>query len=421
MSVPVSSNDTPIQNSVDGTSVQPSRGAGIPSLDCNPHEHAHNTSDEVGSRETSGVNTDRPWPSALSETPNTDKLNILTKGYLSDVNHVFPLFSEDTVLRQTVYGPHSQSVFWHACLSAIHSCACYRQYITGTTSASFGQTDAAKHLQTALSVVDQLILGEPTLQSIQALACMVLCIHHQRPGEESGPGNLLAAAVRMAFSLRLHRLDEASGISNEERFEKLRVFWCLYILDSEMSMRTLNPSLIHQSDLHVLEPKKVSDDRRGLAVSLNLKYTLNLFAARQRLARISKTIWEKMHTFQGQFQRESLRTESVDAMNGLLAAWKTEWFVYGQTMDFSNQWPSNSMLPIVKLQFDYFLCLMRANPSLPSNAIEVKAVLERGSGGTNLAGRLDEAFVLPIQCIDAARDALQIGTSIRWVRLAHLW
>lgn len=88
-----------------------------------------------------------------------------------------------------------------------------------------------------------------------------------------------------------------------DRLARMRLFWCLYILDIDLSLRLQTPPLLSESELFVLEPRELSDDGLGLAVSLDGAQMLNLFTARQRLARVQGELYARLYTLVARHSR----------------------------------------------------------------------------------------------------------------------
>ena len=342
--------------------------------------------------------------------------------YLKDVNHFFPIFSRDSLKTRLLKHSNESTELDSACFASLHAvqaCINQHQHISDFDNTFSGLGTAVDHLQKALSVLDKIILQPPTLLAIQALACMVLCLQHIKQDGDSAT-NILAIAIRKTQMLRFHRLDELTDLSVDNRLERLRLFWCLYVLDKDMSMHKNVPPMIDNNNVRVLEPKMISDDYCGFVQSTEGDSALNLFAARQRLAWIESNIWESLHTFKSQHQPSTQRKEAIEHLNDLLIAWKAESFDYGAANSLPQKWPSRSLIPIVSLQFQYFLCLLRANPDTPSDAVEVKAFLSRFSGPAS-ALLSEDAFFTPSRCIDAARDTARLATVVRKGGLAWMW
>lgn len=120
-----------------------------------------------------------------------------------------------------------------------------------------------EYLREALSHTGNILIATRSIHAVQALAALVACAQHTNDGAEKGH-SFLAVAIRFAYALNLHHLDEEVGLGVVERLELIRLFWCLYILDRSISLRLHLPPMIDDRDMCVLTPKMYSVDRLGL-------------------------------------------------------------------------------------------------------------------------------------------------------------
>ena len=137
------------------------------------------------------------------------------------------------------------------------------EQLSGTNSSPDRREAYWEFLRQALANTGTILIVTPTLHAVQALAALVACSQHTKDGaEKSHP--FLAVAIRFAYTLNLHHLDEEVGLSVVERLERIRLFWCLYILDRSTSLRLHLPPTIDDRDVYVLTPKMYGEDGMGL-------------------------------------------------------------------------------------------------------------------------------------------------------------
>lgn len=283
---------------------------------------------------------------------------------------------------------------------------------------------------------------------VQALTALVACLQVSSDRAESG-ASILVTAIRYAYMLNLHRLEEDREMTVADRTERMRCFWCLYCLDRSISLKLHLPPIIDDRDLHVIRPKMLHDDPprllnfadplewqqndlhppngtydhpAGLLIASSMfegsddkiravgsNAILNLFAARQRLAIISGDIWASLHTRTGEQQAQDARRVEETRLQWRLLQWKREWF----HVDYPRtEWPPEHLATIVLLQFDYFLCLLKSDPeTFPSKSPKEVAMMPS-----------DSRYVLNLQrkvlsgtsaWVDAARETLRLATVVR--------
>ena len=325
--------------------------------------------------------------------------------YFGIANHVFPIFSF-AAFHIRLRAHHAESATeadpaWLACLHGVlAACGPHLQL----AEAEFNEETAKKHLQLALSHTSQIVLQPPTIRGVQAMACIVACSRHPVFSDIQSI-NLLAVAIRMSFTLHLHRLDEVMGITQDHRLERIRLFWCLYILDKEMALELNAPPLIDDDNVRLLEPRLVSDDQLGLVESVDQSIQLNLFTAKQRLAQIASKIWRGLHSFKAQHQPKMAQLEVTMQLNEELARWKKEWFQYGPASDVAVSWPEETIEHLANLQCRYFMCLLKRNFNRPYKANDMRDTLKHGV-------ELDHQ-ALNICCVIAARDTLHLTRAVK--------
>ena len=369
--------------------------------------------------ELDGISNDQAQSSSRGATL-TDEHVALVDNYFSNINNVLPIFHgvtfSERVREQSNVGENCAEI----CLNAIIFFALQRKYTTNSHNATVNREESIQYIQNALSGADKILLERPSLFRIQALACIVAG-RQEAPSDNYKDANLLAIAVRMAYSLQLHRLNEITNVSTVERLEKIRVFWSLYILDRDTSMRDLLPPMIDDDDIYTLDPKLISDDHCGLVVSSNRCHTLNLFTAQQRLSRIESRVWKQLWTFKARHRPLVQCSEAMDDLNSSLERWKERWFDYGSPEDLAALWPTESAFSIVNLQFKYWRCLLRANLYAQYNVDTVKEYAETFIRSVRDGSWSTESVALPTDCVDAARDTLQLARVVRESGVDYLW
>lgn len=193
--------------------------------------------------------------------PQTD-LDQLLNYYFTTVHQTLPIISRPAFTTWCNDGNASDAAF----KTCFHSllCAAIQHAQLSSSKAVFGRGEAYwEHLREALSSTGNVLIASPSIRAVQALAALVACSRHTNEGVSKGHP-FLAVAIRFAYSLSLHRLDEEVGLSIVERLERIRLFWCLYILDRSTSLRLHLPPMIDDRDVYVLTPKMYSDDGLGL-------------------------------------------------------------------------------------------------------------------------------------------------------------
>lgn len=322
----------------------------------------------------------------LQDLSEEDMAAIL-KQFFTSVNHYLPIFISEKRLQDRL-SIRKESSVESVCASAIVACA-----------AAYNERNevAERAIQHALDTIDWRLFGEASLFSVQIILAVIvglgrLQIHDQLVS------NLLATASRMIFSLGLHRLSEVTDISLEERLEKLQIYWSVFILDKEYSMRYCVPPGIPDDEVDVLgiEPPRTPLFGSGMVQPLTGARVLSLFTARQRLARIGGRIWKDLYTSRARVQPSRLQRETAKHLNEQLQKWKEEWFEVES--DLARHWPNSAIDHVINLQCTYFEFVLKANPEVLTSAVDVVYTLQK-----------DRRPVEPPQtCLDAARNTLRM-------------
>ena len=186
--------------------------------------------------------------------------------YFKHVNHIFPVISRKSFETWVNDGNDHDAAFrmiFNAFLcSALHYAQLFHPEPPSAWRGAYWE-----YLADALSNYGNLAVSTPSLHVVQALTSLAFCVQHSAEGP-SKTLSILAVAVRFAYRLNLHHLDVEENLGVEGRMERLRLFWCLYMLDRSTSVRLHLPPMIDDRDLYVLTPKMFSDDRIGLVSSV---------------------------------------------------------------------------------------------------------------------------------------------------------
>ncbi|KAJ4163188.1 hypothetical protein LMH87_004932 [Akanthomyces muscarius] len=156
-------------------------------------------------------------------------------------NRFLPLFDEEDFFKefQLKYSTSNPTdAAWWACLNVVLSIA-HRLRAIPMLDPTQENILAFGHAQSALSVVSKLTVSNHSLSAVQALAGMA-CVLQGTPNPEPA-AMLVAAALRLAQAMNLHRECTSLEITEMQAEKRRRVFWKVYILDKDISLRTGRP------------------------------------------------------------------------------------------------------------------------------------------------------------------------------------
>jgi len=302
----------------------------------------------------------------------------LVELYFDHCNLVFPIFSKyaflTSILRHSFRtAADEEGAAVRSSASAMLSLALRVHALSESENAPSGEDRASAYLERAVGELNTLVLARPSMVTVQALLVTV-CAMLASPDPATRASVVLAVAVRHAQSLDMHLLDTLVGISGAERLERIRIFWCLYILDKELGLRLGTPSLLSDDDRCVLEPRESSDDGIGLVSSDDGDTRVNVFTARQRLARIQSSVHARLHTFKARHAPKPEKARVVEEWNVALQKWQAAWLSDERVLA-QGTWPSWALIHVVRLHFAYFHTLLLANPLVPSDEVAISSKL----------------------------------------------
>ncbi|KAK1243211.1 hypothetical protein MKX07_003839 [Trichoderma sp. CBMAI-0711] len=199
-----------------------------------------------------GYGTNRLWPHPAPELrpaslparqplPTKAFAQKLIEDMFSNYNKFLPLFNEEDFLREFHLKYESSSprdAGWWACLNVVLSIA-HRLRSIRAADPTQDHNLAYGYVQNAFSVISELNVSDRSLSAVQALAGMA-CILQGTP-DPAPAAMLVAAALRLAQAMNLHRECSSPGLTEAEAEKRRRVFWKVYILDKDISLRTGRP------------------------------------------------------------------------------------------------------------------------------------------------------------------------------------
>jgi hypothetical protein len=229
---------------------------------------------------------------------------------LTHYNRYLPLFDENDFLTEfhLKYSiSHPSDAGWWACLNVVLSIA-HRLRALRTLDTVFENSRACTYVQNALDVVSELNVAN--ISAVQALVGMA-CILQGTPNSEPA-SMLVAAALRLAQAMNLHREPSNSSFTEQEAEKRRRVFWKVYILDKDISLRTGRPFGQDDDDMDVRLPSTTGLD------SCNV----DLFNCRIALAMIQGQVYKQLYSIRAERQTETERSVAAQGLSSVLAYWR---------------------------------------------------------------------------------------------------
>jgi len=132
----------------------------------------------------------------------------------------------------------------------------------------------------------------------------------------------VATALRLAHRLRLQSRRSSEHLDASEALQRNRVFWIIYILDRDISMRIKQAPLQQDNDIDLdLPPEEPDEDEAGFVVSADGCFRLNFFRARVQLARIQGSLYDCLYSVRALTIPET-RADNMTQIRHMLDDWK---------------------------------------------------------------------------------------------------
>ncbi|KFA51649.1 hypothetical protein S40293_10128 [Stachybotrys chartarum IBT 40293] len=334
------------------------------------HDHGENDLSRLGGHITDGL-AGTLWPHSAPELrpfflPARQQLPTkavaleLVKETFSNYLRFLPLFDEDDFLKefQLKYSTSNPGdAGWWACLNVVLSIA-HRLRTLRTLDPTHDNILACGYIQNALGVVSELSVSNRSLSAVQALAGMA-CILQGTPNPEPA-SMLVAAALRLAQALDLHRECSSPGLTQSQAEKRRRVFWMVYVLDKDICLRTCRPFSQDDDDMDARLPSNTGFE----------PYNVDLFNYRIGLAVLQGQVYKQLYSIRAGRQTEIQRAIAAQELSSLLSYWKTN--AQLESPEDSTILPgcqiSGKMIHKLVLRLTYIHCLAMINRHLPPTA-----------------------------------------------------
>ena len=228
---------------------------------------------------------------AQLELPPLHEILSGAQRYLTTLNNMLPLFQPDRLIQSInswYLRPDQRHYTTWAAINVVLALA-YRQTPSSEATPKHG---SAYYLNNAQTVLSKVIMGEANITNIQIVIGMVMLF---RGTQDLKPATMLIAiAIRLAHELGLQTGRGAEYLDTPSRVERQRVFWIAYLLDRDISLRTLQPPVQNESDIDLEWPPANPDDGAGMIVAADGMSVFNSLLSRVKIAQIQGEVYKFM-------------------------------------------------------------------------------------------------------------------------------
>lgn len=265
------------------------------------------------------VSGDETCDHAIMELPPLSEVLPAVENYLDTCNLALPLFDSRTLLRSIhSWYQHPQQrdcVSW-AAINVVLALA-HRE---SDTTDIFCNRTTAKYLNRAQSVLTEVTMRGVNLINVQVVTGLVML--YQGTQDMGPPTMLVATALRLAHGLRLQSRRSSEHFDAPTALQRNRVFWIIYILDRDISMRIKQAPLQQDNDIDLdLPPEKPDADEAGFIPSADGRSSFNFFRARVQMAQIQGSLYDYLYSVRAQNSGPQARADSMTRIRHMLEAW----------------------------------------------------------------------------------------------------
>jgi hypothetical protein len=356
--------------------------------------------------------------------PPRQECYALLKDFFENFNCMFPLFHEPTFMhlvdKHYSLDPYEGSGWW-ASLNVALAIA-HRLRVMSNVVGQEEDDHAWGYLKNALAVFTELTMRNTDLLSVQALLGMALFLQGTPNPQPSF--FLVAAAIRLAHSIGLHKSGSGFNLNEVENEQRKRVFWIAYLLDKDICLRSGRPPAQDDDDMNVELPSEDPPDNVGnipLAKEVNGKKTLNLFRLMCTFAQIQSRVYKQLYSVKASRQSDGELLNTIGDLDAQLEEWKDS-----IPIDFRPEHEINAahtplILHVVVLHFAYYNCLTTIHRMSVHHGYWTSRLSDYAIQGLNARPLNPRVFMSAALCVNAARTSIGLIRYIPQGDYACVW
>jgi hypothetical protein len=356
--------------------------------------------------------------------PGRQECYALLKDYFENFNCMFPLFHEPTFMhlvdKHYSLDPYEGSGWW-ASLNVALAIA-HRLRVMSNVVGQEEDDHAWGYLKNAMAVFTELTMRNTDLLSVQALLGMALFLQGTPNPQPSF--FLVAAAIRLAHSIGLHKRGSGFNLNAVENEQRKRVFWIAYLLDKDICLRSGRPPAQDDDDMNVELPSEDPPDNVGnipLAKESEGKKTMNLFRLMCTFAQIQSRVYKQLYSVKASRQSDGELLNTIGELDAQLEEWKDS-----IPIDFRPEHEINAahtplILHVVVLHFAYYNCLTTIHRMSVHHGYWTSRLSDYALQGLNARPLNPRVFMSAALCVNAARTSIGLIRYIPQGDYACVW
>ena len=356
--------------------------------------------------------------------PGRQECYALLKDYFENFNCIFPLFHEPTFMhlvdKHYSLDPYEGSGWW-ASLNVALAIA-HRLRVMSNVVGQEEDEHAWGYLKNAMAVFTELTMRNTDLLSVQALLGMALFLQGTPNPQPSF--FLVAAAIRMAHSIGLHKRGSGFNLNSVENEQRKRVFWIAYLLDKDICLRSGRPPAQDDDDMNVELPSEDPPDNVGnipLAKETDGKKTMNLFRLMCTFAQIQSRVYKQLYSVKASRQSDGELLNTIGELDAQLEEWKDSIPIDFRPENEINAAHTPLILHVVVLHFAYYNCLTTIHRMSVHHGYWTSRLSDYAIQGLNARPLNPRVFMSAALCVNAARTSIGLIRYIPQGDYACVW
>lgn len=361
--------------------------------------------------------------------PGRQECYTLLKDYFENFNCMFPLFHEPTFMhlvdKHYSLDPYEGSGWW-ASLNVALAIA-HRLRVMSNVVDQEEDDHAWGYLKNAMAVMTELTMRNTDLLSVQALLGMALFLQGTPNPQPSF--FLVAAAIRLAHSIGLHKRGSGFNLNDVENEQRKRVFWIAYLLDKDICLRSGRPPAQDDDDMNVDLPSEDPPDNVGnIPLSNNngkqsddAKKTMNLFRLMCTFAQIQSRVYKSLYSVRASRQSDGELLNTIGDLDDQLEKWKDSIPVDFRPEHEIKAAHTPLILHVVVLHFAYYNCLTTIHRMSVHHGYWTSRLSDYAIQGLNARPLNPRVFMSAALCVNAARTSIGLIRYIPQGDYACVW
>ncbi|TGJ71367.1 hypothetical protein EYR41_003333 [Orbilia oligospora] len=354
--------------------------------------------------------------------PSKAEAESYAQEYFSTVNLLFPLYHQasfESLLEEQYSDNPPKGTGWYASLNMVLAVGSRIRGSKLKTPSAAEDSRGWKLFQNAMCMYPVLTLQNTDIHSIQALLAMALFL--QGTANPQPLYNIISAAVRVAFSVGLHRRADAFGFGREEAEHRKRVFWIAYCIDKDIALRSGRPSTINDEDINVELPEEESFDGLGMVRLSDGQGKVNLFRRNCRFAQIQSRVYMQLYSAKAAKQSDGELLNTIGDLDRELEEWRDSIPLDFRPEHEISEAYLDSTMPIVLMHFSYFNCLATIHRMSIAHSYWTNRLAQYAVSGLSTRPLNPRVFSSAALSVSAARSSIHLLKYVNHNDINCIW